>query len=128
MLKLTYTETDFHLERLTESLEVWVSARVILALRLGHSCAAEPSTASFLLPAHMPGLRTLKAEAESMGFLEWDACDAEHVEISLRGTWLSTDLDVAVGVFVTSVSDPLERILLEMWQEAQHETFALREY
>lgn len=128
MLKLTYTETDFHLERMTDSLEAWVSTRVILALRLGHSCAAEPSTASFLLPAHLPGLRTLKAETGRMGLLDWEACDAEHVEISLRGTWLSNDLEVAEGVFVTSVSDPIERLLLEMWQDAQHETLALREY
>jgi hypothetical protein len=128
MLKLTYTETDFSIERLTESLELWVSARVILALRLGNSCTVGPSTASFLLPAHMPGLRSLKAEVERMGFLEWEACDAEHVEISLCGTWLSTDLEATEGVFVTTVSDAVERLLLEMWQEAQAETLALREY
>jgi hypothetical protein len=128
MLKLTYTETDFSIERLTETLESWVSARVVLALRLGQGCTVGPSTASFLLPAHMPGLRSLKAEVERMGFLEWEACDAEHVEISLRGTWLSADLEATEGVFVTTVSDAAERLLLEMWQEAQAETFALREY
>lgn len=128
MLKLTYTETDFYIERLTESLESWVSARVILALRLGNSCTVGPSNASFLLPAHMPGLRSLKAEVARMGFLEWEACDAKHVEISLCGTWLSTDLEATEGVFVTTVSDAVERLLLEMWQEAQAETFALREY
>ncbi len=128
MLKLTYTETDFSIERLTETLESWVSARVVLALRLGQGCTVGPSTASFLLPAHMPGLRSLKAEVERMGFLEWEACDAEHVEISLRGTWLSSDLEATEGVFVTTVSDAVERLLLEMWQEAQAETFALREY
>jgi hypothetical protein len=50
------------------------------------------------------------------------------VEISLRGTWLSADLEATEGVFVTTVSDAVERLLLEMWQEAQAETFALREY
>jgi hypothetical protein len=128
MLKLTYTETDFSIERLTESLESWVSARIVLALRLGQGCTVGPSTASFLLPAHMPGLRSLKAEVERMGFLEWEACDAEHVEISLRGTWLSVDLEATEGVFVTTASDAVEQLLLEMWQEAQAETFALREY
>lgn len=128
MLKLTYTETDFSVERSTESLESWVSARIVLALRLGHSYTVEPSTASFLLPAHLPGLKSLKHEIERMGFLEWEACDAEHVEISLRGTWLSTDLEAPEGVFVTTVSDAAERLLLEMWRAAQAETFALREY
>lgn len=37
MLKLTYTETSFHLECLTQSLEEWVAQRVILALRVGQS-------------------------------------------------------------------------------------------
>ena len=128
MLKLTYTETDFSIERSTESLESWVSTRVVLALRLGQGCTVGPSTASFLLPAHMPGLRSLKAEVERMGFLEWEACDAEHVEISLRGTWLAVDQEATEGVFVTTVSDAVERLLLEIWQEAQAETFALREY
>jgi hypothetical protein len=128
MLKLTYTETDFSIERLTESLESWVSARVVLALRLGQGCTVGPSTASFLLPAYMPGLESLKAEVERMGFLEWEACDTEHIEISLSGTWLSADLEATEGVFVATVSDAVERLLLEMWQEAQAETFALREY
>jgi len=51
MLKLTYTENSFYLERLAGSLEEWVTARVMLALRAASSLWVESSTASFLLPA-----------------------------------------------------------------------------
>ena len=34
MLKLTYTENSFQLERLAQFVEDWVTARVILSLRV----------------------------------------------------------------------------------------------
>jgi hypothetical protein len=64
MLKLTYTETGFRLERLAQSLEEWVQGRVILALRVGQSLLVEPSTASFLLPVDLPGLPLLEASVQ----------------------------------------------------------------
>ncbi|MEM9926593.1 MAG: alr0857 family protein, partial [Cyanobacteria bacterium P01_D01_bin.50] len=59
MLKLTYTENSFYLELLTQSVEEWIQARVILTLRVGQSLCVEPSTASFLLPVDLPGLGQL---------------------------------------------------------------------
>jgi len=50
MLKLTYTETGFNLERLAQSPEQLVALRVVLAMRVGQSISVEPSTAAFLLP------------------------------------------------------------------------------
>lgn len=120
MLKLTYTETGVHLERVAQSLEEWVFSRVILSLRVGLRLLVEPSTASFLLPADLPGLPLLQSAAQ----LETEAialcvCDAEYIEVSLRGTWLAADEESAEGAFVAAMSDRTEFFLFKLWQEAQ---------
>jgi hypothetical protein len=56
MLKLTYTETGFTLERLAQSPEQLVTLRVMLAMRVGESICIEPSTAAFLLPVDLIGI------------------------------------------------------------------------
>ncbi len=120
MLKLTYTETSFHLECLTQSLEEWVAQRVILALRVGQSLSVEPTTASFLLPVDLPGLEELKAE------VEWDErdiialclSDADYIEVTLRGYWLSDGSEDAKGVFVTAIAHRTELLLHELWLAA----------
>ncbi|MDM9383124.1 hypothetical protein QUB80_20730 [Chlorogloeopsis sp. ULAP01] len=120
MLKLTYTETSFHLECLTQSLEEWVAQRVILALRVGQSLCVEPSSASFLLPVDLPGLEQLKFE------VQWDeretiilcVCDANYIEVTLRGSWLSDGSEDVKGVFVTTISDRTELLLYKLWLAA----------
>ncbi len=121
MLKLTYTETSFHLECLTLSVEEWVAQRVILALRVGQSLSIEPSTASFLLPVNLPGLEQLKVQ------VRWDerkiialcVSDCEYVEVTLSGSWLSDSSENAQGVFVTTMSDRTEFLLHKLWVAAQ---------
>lgn len=121
MLKLTYTENGFHLERLAQSVEDWVTARVILSLRAGWSISVEPSTASFLLPVDLPGIDRLvvEAEREDSEIISLCACDAEYVEVSLRGSWVSTGADSDEGVFVVTLSDRTEFFLFKLWQAAQ---------
>lgn len=121
MLKLTYTETGFHLERLAQSLEDWVTGRVILSLRVATSVCVEPSTASFLLPANLPELPVLEAliKGEAVDAISLSVCDAEYVEVSLHGTWLSGDLEGDEGMFVAAMSDAGEFFLFKLWQEAQ---------
>ena len=119
MLKLTYTETGFRLERLAQSLEEWVLSRVILALRVGQRLLVEPSTASFLLPADLPGQPLLQAAVE----VDNDAiavcvCDAKDVEVSLRGTWIASDEENAEGVFVAVMSDRTEFLVFKLWQDS----------
>ncbi|PAX54142.1 alr0857 family protein [Brunnivagina elsteri] len=121
MLKLTYTETDFYLEYLAQSLEDWVQARVILALRIGQSLCVEPSTASFLLPVYLLGVDVLKkseisSEREIMTIC---VCDSEYIEVTLQGSWISSGCNDANGVFVTKMSDRTEFFLHKLWQEAQ---------
>lgn len=119
MLKLTYTENGFYLERLAQPLEEWVTARVILALRAGTSLCVEPSTASFLLPADMPQLRHLERQGEGEDAIALSVCDAEYVEVSLQGTWMTSKSDGVEGVFVTSMSYIIEFFLLKLWEESQ---------
>ncbi|MBC6435810.1 hypothetical protein FM036_42280 [Nostoc sp. HG1] len=121
MLKLTYTESSFYLECLTLSLEEWVAQRVILALRVGQSLCIEPSTASFLLPVDLPGVEVLKAEVkrDDREIIALSACDAEYMEVTLRGSWLLDSSKDAVGVFFTTMSDRAEFFLHKLWQESQ---------
>lgn len=129
MLKLTYTETNFHLERLAQSLEEWVVSRVILSLRVGQKLLVEPSTASFLLPADLPGLPLLQAAAqlETNGAIALAVCDDEYVEVSLRGTWLTAEQESAEGVFVAALSERTEFLLFKLWQETLACTSSLRQ-
>ncbi len=121
MLKLTYTETGFYLEYIAQSLEDWVQARVILALRVGQSLCVEPSTASFLLPADLPGVDVLRAEVKHSDreHITICVCDAEYIEVSLRGSWISSKSEDASGVFATTMSLSTEFFLHKLWLEAQ---------
>jgi len=125
MLKLTYTETGFFLERLAQPIEEWVKARVILALRAGTTLCVEPSTASFLLPADLPQLHHLERQQEGEDAIALSLCDAEYIEVSLQGTWLTSDTDGAEGIFVTSMSYNVEFFLLKLWEESQTRTRCL---
>ena len=125
MLKLTYTENGFYMERLAQSLEDWVTARVILALRAGTNLCVESSTASFLLPADMPQLRHLERQQEGEDAIALTICDAEYIEVSLQGTWMTSDIDGAEGVFVTSMSYAIEFFLMKLWEESQTRTRCL---
>lgn len=121
MLKLTYTENGFNLERLAQSQEDWVTARVILSLRAGWHICVEPSTASFLLPADLPGIDRLEMEAqrEDSEIIAISTCDAEFAEVSLRGTWVSAGKEKDEGVFVVTMSDRTEFFLFKLWQLSQ---------
>ncbi len=138
MLKLIYTENSFYLERLAQSLEEWVTTRTLVSLRAGASFYIEPSTASFLLPADLPHLRQLEVfvrqdttdaiafgAAEAFGHaartpIALSICDAEYVEVSLQGTWLTSDPEDEEGIFVTAMNYAVEFFLYQLWQEANH--------
>jgi hypothetical protein len=125
MLKLTYTEHGFYLEHLAQSLEEWVTARVILALRAGSRLCVEPSTASFLLPADMPQLRHLERQQEGEDAIALCVCDADYIEVNLQGTWMTSDSEGEAGIFVTSMSYAVEFFLLKLWEESQTRTHCL---
>jgi hypothetical protein len=121
MLKLTYTENSFYLERLAGSLEEWVTARVMLALRAASSLWVESSTASFLLPADMPHLADLEkaVRQQLIDDISLSICDADYIEVTLKGTWMTSNPQGEEGVFVVKLSDRTEFFLCKLWQESQ---------
>jgi hypothetical protein len=122
MLKLTYTENSFRLERLNDRLEDWVTTRVILALRSGTSIFVEPSTACFLLPASLNDLTLLEKliREENGDIIAMSVVDADCVEVSLHGTWIESEPDGESGIFITRIDDRAELFLEKIWQEAQN--------
>lgn len=129
MLKLTYTETGFNLERLAQSPEQLVALRVMLAMRVGQSISVEPSAAAFLLPTNLSALSLLEAEVQQEGGDAIAVCvaDPDFVEVTLRGTWIAADAEEANGIFVTVLSDRAELLLFKLWQEVQCDASAVKE-
>lgn len=119
MLKLTYTTNGFHLEHLSQSIEEWVNIRVLLAIRSGTSLSVEPSTACFLLPQNLADLDTLEEMGEDI--LSVSQCDADSVEISLEGTWLSSNSESEEGLFVCVMDEFTEFFLYQLWKTAQYQ-------
>jgi hypothetical protein len=121
MLKLTYTERSFCLECIPQSLEEWVTQRVIFAMRVGQNLYIEPTTASFLLPVDMPGVEALKVEVkrDDREVIALCICDSEYLEVTLQGSWLTNGAEDGIGVFITTMSDRTEFFLHKLWQEAQ---------
>lgn len=129
MLKLTYTENSFSLERLAQPLEEWVTNRTILALRTATTLCVDPSTASFLLPADLPYIASLERaiQREEIKEIAISVCDADYIEVSLNGTWISSGLDNDEGILVASLSDRVEFFLITIWQAAQTLASLVRE-
>lgn len=115
MLKLTYNENSFNLERLDEALEDWLSKRAILALRSATNIHIEPSTASFLVPLEISHQADLEKVAKENS-VELCCCDAEFVEVILKGTWLTSDAESEVGVFVTVLNKSAELLFQRLSQ------------
>ncbi|MGB0561904.1 MAG: alr0857 family protein [Spirulinaceae cyanobacterium] len=121
MLKLTYTESGFRLEHLTQTVETWVNSRLVVALRAALPLTVEPSTAAFLLPAHVPGLDELEglANRQHPGTIAIAQCDADYIEVCLNGTWVMSDLESEEGIFVTRLNDHAELLIYKLWQTAE---------
>jgi hypothetical protein len=121
MLKLTYTEDGFYIECINQSIEDWVQSRLTLAMRIGQSFCFEPKTASFLLPADLPGVEKLKmstrfSDSEIMNICR---CDSEYLEVTLRGSWVSSGDEDTTGVLVSRLCDRIEFLIQQLWLEAQ---------
>ncbi|MCY7286327.1 MAG: hypothetical protein LH679_23490 [Cyanobacteria bacterium CAN_BIN43] len=120
MLKVMYGEAGLHLECLTQLPEDWIALQAILAVRTAQQLRVEQCSASLLLRANLSGLRVLEQliGAEEIGLIALSVCDAEFVEVSLRGVWISAG-EAEEGSFVVMMSHPVEILLLRLWQESQ---------
>jgi hypothetical protein len=129
MLKLMYTENGFHLERLPDSLEEWITTRVLLALRSGTAVSVEPSTASFLLLGNISYLHPLETliDGENTLAVELSRCDTEAIEVSLQGTWIAFDEESDEGIFICGLSDRVESFLYQVWKESEFGVYVTNE-
>jgi hypothetical protein len=116
MLKVMYGEAGLHLECLTQLVEDWIALQTILAVRTAQRLVVEHCSASLLLRADLDGLRALEGLGEDP--IALTVCDAEFVEVSLRGVWISTG-DAEEGSFVVMMSHAAEVLLIQLWQESQ---------
>ncbi|NEQ78352.1 MAG: hypothetical protein F6K23_38420 [Okeania sp. SIO2C9] len=121
MLKLTYTESGFYMERLAQSPEQLIVLRVILAMRVGQKIVVEPSSAAFLLPVNLPELSMLEMAVQKEGGDDIALCvaDDEFMEVSLGGTWITVDPEYENGIFITALSDRIELLLFKLWQATE---------
>jgi hypothetical protein len=116
MLKVTYGEAGLHLECLTQPVEDWIALQTILAVRTAQRLVVEHCSASLLLRANLDGLKALEGLGDEP--LALTVCDAEFVEVSFRGVWISTG-ESEEGSFVVMMSHTAEVLLIQLWQESQ---------
>jgi hypothetical protein len=121
MLKATYTEAGLHLEQLSQSVEDWIALRSRLAVRTSQRLLIEHCTASILLPVNLARLCLLEraAQQKDSGVVALSVCDADYVEVSLRGVWVVSSADETEGVFATMLNAQIERVFFQLWQESQ---------
>lgn len=127
MLKLNYTESGFHLERISAPVERLVQERVLLALRLGSTLHLEPSTAAFLLALDGATLKEFErilhaAPSQPVSLI---LADEELVEVSVEGTWVAASADAEVGTFYTALSEDVEAFLFELWERDRSKVSSL---
>lgn len=121
MLKLTYTENGFYLELLNQSMEKWLKNRLLVSVRSATSFFVEPSSASFLVPANLEGLKNLEqVQYENGDLMAIALADEDCVEISLHGNWIVNTPNSEEGIFVTTLSQKAEFFLSQLWQQAQN--------
>ncbi len=115
MLALIFTETGLHLETCELSLEDWLISRILLAQRLAETIQLETSWASLLLPDDLPEI------GQVAGVDEVELChsEAEWVEVSLEGIWLSSDPEQISGVLVTEIDAETEQLIYQLWRASR---------
>ncbi|MEO1210740.1 MAG: alr0857 family protein [Cyanobacteria bacterium J06638_20] len=117
MLKFTFTETGYFLEPLPDSLEQWLPPRLTLMLKAGQPISLERCRAAIMLQSSDRCWRELHR------LIQWDdqqaialsSCDNEFLEVSLRGTWLTSNPQSNEGVFLVTLTPPTEASLYNLW-------------
>ena len=118
MLKITYSDSDVVVEQLAIAVDVMVAQRSIVALRAGQSLVMQPSYGSFTVPTGLPGIDQLTCHSQGCSQVEVALCDADWVEITLRGTWLADHPASDVGILVAELGNALEQQVADLWQHS----------
>ena len=119
MLKLNYTESDLHMERIAAPLEVMVAQRVLLALRAGQTLHIQPGHASFLIPADAPGLAQLETLLQLEQRVSLTPVDEQFMEICVEGSWIAATAQAHEGTFIAALGDRVEFFIYKLWQATQ---------
>jgi hypothetical protein len=122
MLKFTYSETGITLEHLSQSIEQLMAQRAVLAVRTQTRMLMEPCSASFLLPADLDQLHTLRqwvSRDRASEAIALSVADADYVEVSVQGLWLCSKPEPVDGIFVLSLPSELEAVIAELWSVSQ---------
>jgi hypothetical protein len=123
MLKLTYTEQGLLLDHVDQSLDAWISNRMLLSVSTGIPIWIESTQVSFLFTADLPYLSHL-IDNPSNDFnhtFELSICEPNQIEMKISGTWISSHPDNQEGVFICSFPDYLEdriSLLLEEYSRS----------
>ena len=121
MLKLQYNENGLYMDRVNSLLEPFVAQRVTLMVRAGQSLHVQSGRACFLLPAKLPTLWELESIVGMDGAEGIHLCrvDAETVEVSVPGLWMTEALEAEDGLFLMSGSEAIESLLHHLWQQGE---------
>lgn len=131
MLKITYTDTEPHLEYLAQAIEEWIAHHAVLALRTGQPLIIEPGKASLLLPIDLGELVRFSLDevlrshgihpaiAEPWSVIDLCRCDDSSLELSLTGLWVAANRETHTGLFITMLSPGVERNVFDFWLSAQ---------
>ncbi|BDA73458.1 unknown protein [Rivularia sp. IAM M-261] len=123
MLKLTYAENSFDLEYIDQPWENWINIRVVLALQSGCNIHLQNTTASFTIKLDSFGFAELSKAVQNDNRIKICYCDVDVVEVSLKGVWLSSNVDSEEGVFVTALNILTEFYLVAVEQK-QHSCYS----
>jgi hypothetical protein len=131
MLKIIYAETGQHLEPIPaespaaklRQRDDWIAERIKFAQSIGQTLLVSQERATFMLPNSIGDVTEIDNCLNSLGAerVTVACCDLGWVEIELAGSWISTDVDRAEGVFVTEQPEPVESYLLTLWEVAKVE-------
>jgi hypothetical protein len=113
MLKIVYSADSITVTCLAGRLERLVAQRSVLAVRLGESFHIQQGIATLLLPLDLAGIEELGTELNPY------PVDAEFLEVSLPGIWLTQDLETQEGMFLAVLQPATEIGLHTLWQKAQ---------
>jgi hypothetical protein len=114
MLKLTYSDDKISLNCLKQSLEDWINTRILVSVRSAVSIYVESSTASILVPASSSTAELEKVNGENI--IEFCRCDAESIEVVLKGIWFTSEVESETGIFVTELEEYTEYLLQSLFE------------
>lgn len=117
MLKIIYTETGLHLERLTVDRQQWIDCRLKFADSIGEPMSVSKQRATFPIPSPICEFPLVDADLKTAeaNTVTIDRCDLDYIEIGLTGYWLSVHQDSAEGIFVCQQTEKLELSVWQMW-------------